>query len=98
MRRKSEASNDRRDNMETLRLVQKIESEPHMSSNRQPELHNQEDFRAVIRSLTEDAMKVINRIAAHEMSKPEPNAELVEECYLLFHYLDYMKRFISGIA
>jgi len=55
-----------------------------------------EDFRAVVRSLTENALKVMNRISAKEMTKPEPNAELVEEYYLLFHYLDYLKRFASG--
>ncbi len=53
-------------------------------------------FKAVVGSLTEDALEVVNRIAAQEMSKPQPNAELVEEYYLLFHYLDYMKRFMAG--
>ncbi len=84
--------------MKTLQLVQKAEMETQTLLDKQSRSHLLEDFKAVVRSLTEDAVKVINRIAAHEMSKPEPNAELVEEYYLLFHYLDYMKRFVTGKA
>ncbi len=84
--------------MKTLQLVQKTQMESQTLLDKQSKPHLLEDFKAVVRSLTEDAVKVINRIAAHEMSKPEPNAELVEEYYLLFHYLDYMKRFVTGKA
>ena len=55
-----------------------------------------EDFKAVVRTLTEDALGVLNKISADEMSKPEPNTQLVEDYYLFFHYLDYLKRFVSG--
>jgi len=82
--------------MERLKLVEKTEFEPDTSLDEEPKPHLLEDFKAVVRSLTGDALKVMNRIAAKEMSKPEPNAELVEEYYLLFHYLDYVKRFASG--
>ncbi len=84
--------------MKTPQLLQKAEMETQTLLDKQPKPHLLEDFKAVVRSLTEDAVKVINRIAVHEMSKPEPNAELVEEYYLLFHYLDYMRRFVSGRA
>jgi len=82
--------------MERLKLVQKTESQPGASPYKEEKPQVLEDFRAVVRSLTENALKVMNRISAKEMSKPEPNAELVEEYYLLFHYLDYLKRFASG--
>jgi len=82
--------------MERLKLVQKTEFEPSTLPHQEDKPHVLEDFRAVVRSLTENALKVMNRISAKEMTKPEPNAELVEEYYLLFHYLDYLKRFASG--
>ncbi len=82
--------------MERLKLVQKTEFEPGTIPHKEENPHVVEDFKAVVRSLTENALKVMNRISVNEMSKPEPNAELVEEYSLLFHYLDYMKRFVSG--
>ncbi len=82
--------------MERLKLVQKPESEPGASPYKEEKPQVLEDFRAVVKSLTENALKVMNRISAKEMSKLEPNAELVEDYSLLFHYLDYMKRFVSG--
>jgi len=82
--------------MERLELVQKTEFEPDTSLDEEPKPHLLEDFKAVVRSLTVDALKVLNKIAADEMSKPEPNSKLVEDYYLLFHYLDFTKRFVSG--
>jgi len=82
--------------MERLKLVQKTDFEPGPLVHNEGNPHVLEDFKAVVGSLTEDALKVMNRISAKEMIKPEPNAELVEEYYLLFHYLDYLKRFVSG--
>lgn len=82
--------------MERLELVQKAEFEPETLLDKEENPHLLEDFKAVVRNLTEDALKVLNRIAGDEMSKPEPNAELVENYYLLFHYLDFTRRFVSG--
>ena len=82
--------------MERLKLIQKTEFEPDTSLDEEPKPHLLEDFKAVVRSLTEDALKVLNKIAADEMNKPEPNTELVEDYYLLFHYLDFTRRFVSG--
>jgi hypothetical protein len=52
-------------------------------------------FKAVTRDLTEKALEIVNRLSANEMSKPEPQAELVEDYYLLYHYLDFLKRLAS---
>jgi hypothetical protein len=82
--------------MERLKLIQNAAIEPNKLLDKEEKDPLLEDFKAVVRSLTEDALKVINRIAANEMSKPEPNAELVEEYYLLFHYLDFLKRLTSS--
>ena len=82
--------------MERLKLIQNAAIEPNKLLDKEEKDPLLEDFKAVVRSLTEDALKVINRIAANEMSKPEPNAELVEEYYLLFHYLDFLKRLASS--
>lgn len=84
--------------MERPKLIQNTAIEPNKLLDKEEKAPLLEDFKAVVRSLTEDALKVINRIAANEMSKPEPNAELVEEYYLLFHYLDFLKRLASSKA
>jgi hypothetical protein len=53
-------------------------------------------FKAVTRDLTEKVLEVINRISINEMSKSQPQAELVEDYYLLYHYLDFLKRLASS--
>ena len=82
--------------MERLKVVEKgvVDSTPTFYNNEN--LHLLEDFKAVVRNLTVNALKVLNRIAAAEMSKPEPQTELVEDYYLLFHYLDFLRRFVSS--
>jgi hypothetical protein len=82
--------------MERLKLIQKAEFEPDTLPDKEENPRVLQDFKAVVRSLTEDALKVLNKIAADEMNKPEPNTELVEDYYLLFHYLDFTRRFVSG--
>ena len=82
--------------MERLKVVQKTEFVPDALLDNEEKAHLLEDVKAVVKNLTENALKVLNKITANEMSKPEPNAELVEDYYLLLHYLDYTKRFVSG--
>ncbi len=82
--------------MERLRVVRQTEFAPDTLLDSEEKAHLLEDFKAVVGNLTENALKVLNKITANEMSKPEPNAELVEDYYLLHHYLDYTKRFVSG--
>ena len=71
-----------------------VEPKPSSDKNENPYLL--EDFKAVVKNLTENALKVLNKVTANEMSKSEPKPELVEDYYLLFHYLDFMKRFVSS--
>jgi hypothetical protein len=52
-------------------------------------------FKAVTRNLAQKTLEIVNRISIKEMSKPEPQAELIEDYYLLYHYLDFLKRFSS---
>ncbi len=82
--------------MERLKLIQRSACEPDTLPDEEENPRVLQDFKAVVRSLTEDALRVLNKIASNEMSKPEPNPELVEDYYLLFHYLDFTRRFASG--
>ena len=83
--------------MERLRIVKRDET-----SVRQMGQNGTTDpldrFKAITRDLTEKALEVVNRISSHEASKSQPEPELVEEVYLLFHYLDFLKRFASSTA
>ncbi len=82
--------------MEGLKLIEKrtVESIPTVHKNESP--HLLEDFKAVVKNLTENALNVLNKIGINEMRKNKPNAELIEDYYLLFHYLDFLKRFVSS--
>jgi hypothetical protein len=71
-----------------------VEPKPPSDMNENP--CRLDDFKAVLKNLTENALKVLNKVTANEMSKSEPKPELVEDYYLLFHYLDFMKRFVSS--
>jgi predicted GNAT family N-acyltransferase len=79
--------------MERLRLVKTEEMNPIQDINQRGTTDPLERFKGVARDLTEKALEIVNRISAKEMSKLEPQAELVEEYYLLYHYLDFLKRF-----
>jgi len=82
--------------MEGLKLVEKraVDSILTVHKNEGPQLL--EDFKAVVKNLTENALNVLNKIGVNEMRKSKPNAELIEDYYLLFHYLDFLKRFVSS--
>jgi hypothetical protein len=82
--------------MERLRIVKMEKIEPIPDIDQRGTSDPLERFKAVVRDLTESALEIVNRISANEMSKPEPQAELVEEYYLLHHYLDFLKRFASS--
>jgi hypothetical protein len=57
-----------------------------------------ERFRVITKDLMEKALEVLNRISTHELKKSEPEPDLMEDYYLLFHYLDFLKRFASHEA
>ena len=82
--------------MEGLKLIEKgiVDSIPTVNKNEN--LHLLEDFKAVVKNLTEHALTVLNKIGVNEMRKSEPDTDLIEDYYLLFHYLDFLKRFVSS--
>lgn len=49
-------------------------------------------FKGIISSLTENALECLNRISRKEMEKSSPSIHLIEEYYLLYHYLDFIRR------
>jgi len=84
--------------MERLKIVKMEERESIQNINQGEKKDPLERFKAVTRDLTEKALEIVNRISVDEMSKPEPQTELVEDYYLLFHYLDFLRRFVSSKA
>jgi hypothetical protein len=53
-------------------------------------------FRGVVLNLTESALDCLNRISQREMQKDSPSPTLVEEYFLLHHYLDFIERLCRG--
>jgi hypothetical protein len=53
-------------------------------------------FKGMVLNLTESASDCLNRISQREMQKVSPSATLMEEYFLLHHYLDFIKRFCRG--
>jgi hypothetical protein len=49
-------------------------------------------FKGLVRSLTGDALDCLNRISRQEMEKPSPEYALIDEYFLLHHYLGFIKR------
>ena len=49
-------------------------------------------FKGVVLNLNESALSCLNRISQQEMQKDSPSATLMEEYFLLHHYLDFIKR------
>jgi hypothetical protein len=49
-------------------------------------------FRGVVLDLTESALDCLNRISQREMEKHSPSPTLMEEYFLLHHYLDFIER------
>jgi hypothetical protein len=50
----------------------------------------------VVKDITEKALEIVNRISIQEMGKEKSHFELLEEYSLLYHYLDFLKRFVSS--
>jgi hypothetical protein len=49
-------------------------------------------FRRVVLNVTESASDCLDRISRREMQKGAPSPALMEEYYLLRHYLDFIKK------
>jgi len=53
-------------------------------------------FRGVVLNLTKSALDCLNRISQREMQKESPSPTLMEDYFLLHHYLDFIKRLCQG--
>jgi hypothetical protein len=53
-------------------------------------------FRGVVLNLIENALDCLNQISQQEMEKNSPSPTLLEEYFLLHHYLDFIKRLCRG--
>ena len=53
-------------------------------------------FKKIVLNLDENALECLNRISRQEMEKESPSPDLMEEYYLLHHYLDFIKRLCNG--
>jgi len=49
-------------------------------------------FKGTVLNLTEGALSCLNRISQQEMQKDSPSSTLMEEYFLLHHYLDFIER------
>jgi hypothetical protein len=49
-------------------------------------------FKGVVLNLTESALDCLNRISQQEMQKNSPSPNLMEEYFLLHHYLNFIGR------
>ncbi len=53
-------------------------------------------FKGVVSNLTKSALDCLNRISQREMQKDSPSSTLMEDYFLLHHYLDFIKRLCQG--
>jgi hypothetical protein len=53
-------------------------------------------IREVALNLTEGALGCLNRISQGETQKESPSPTLMEDYFLLHHYLDFIKRLCQG--
>jgi hypothetical protein len=61
-----------------------------------PHLDPLDRFKGMVLNLTESASDRLNRISQREMQKDSPSPTLVEEYFLLHHYLDFIERLCRG--
>jgi hypothetical protein len=57
-----------------------------------PHLDSLNRFKKLVLNLSESALECLNRISRREMEKDSPSPSLMEEYFLLYHYLDFIKR------
>lgn len=57
-----------------------------------PHLDPLDRFKGMVLNLTESASDCLNRISQREMQKDSPSPSLMEEYFLLHHYLDFIER------
>jgi hypothetical protein len=55
-------------------------------------------FKGVVLNLTESAWDCLNRISQREMQKESLSPTLMEDYFLLHHYLDFIKTLCQGVS
>lgn len=49
-------------------------------------------FSGIVLNLASNALGCVQRLARKEMERKSPSSEVIEDYYLLYHYLDFIKR------
>ncbi len=49
-------------------------------------------FSAIVLNLTSNALECVQQLARKEMAKKSPSADMMEDYYLLHHYLDIIRK------
>ena len=61
-----------------------------------PALDPLDRFKGAVLNLTESALSCLDRISRREMRKDSPSPTLMDEYFLLHHYLDFINRLCKG--
>jgi len=61
-----------------------------------PRLDPLDRFKGIVLNLIKSTSDCLNRISQREMQKDSPSPTLMEEYFLLHHYLDFIKRLCQG--
>jgi hypothetical protein len=76
-----------------LKLVLTPKREVNQTSSESDPLRR---LKGVVLNMTESALDCLNQISHKEMQKESPSPDLVEEYFLIHHYLDFIKRLCQG--
>jgi hypothetical protein len=82
--------------MEETRFLKLIPSSKKEEGKADHRLDPLDRFKGMVLNLTKSASDCLNRISQREMQKDSPSPSLMEEYFLLHHYLDFIKRFCQG--
>ncbi len=72
-----------------LKLVSPAQKQNDLES---PQLDPLTRFKKVVLNLIDNTLLCLNRIAQGEMEKESPSPSLMDEYFLLYHYIDFIKR------
>jgi hypothetical protein len=78
--------------MEETRLLKLLPRTEKEEGNAGDDLDPLVRFRGVVSNLTKSALDCLNRISQQEMQKDSPSPTLMEDYFLLHHYLDFIER------
>jgi|YelNatPaOPRAMG01_1025707.scaffolds.fasta_scaffold518463_1 hypothetical protein len=70
-----------------LKIIRPIEKE-----EKEPLLDPLRRFKGLVLNLTENAIVCLNRLLQFELEKEKPSGDIVEDYYLIQHYLCFIKK------